>query len=35
MIMGKAAGIEYTKDAAGRKHYVRIDLDMYGEKSVA
>jgi hypothetical protein len=23
------AGIKYTNDAAGRKRYVRIDLDMY------
>jgi hypothetical protein len=23
------AGIKYTKDTAGRKRYVRIDLDMY------
>jgi hypothetical protein len=25
------AGIKYTKDATGRKRYVRIDLDMYEE----
>jgi hypothetical protein len=29
--MGAIAGIKYTKDKTGRKRYVRIDLDMYGE----
>jgi hypothetical protein len=25
------AGIKYTKDTNGRKRYVRIDLEKYGE----
>ena len=29
--MGTIAGIKYTKDSAGNKRYVRVDLDMYGE----
>jgi hypothetical protein len=28
--MGAIAGIKYTKDASGKKRYVRVDLDMYG-----
>ena len=28
------AGIKYTKDAAGRKRYVRIDLEKYGENQL-
>jgi hypothetical protein len=27
-------GIEYTKDAAGKKRYLQIDLDMYGESQL-
>lgn len=34
MIVSKTAGIKYTKDVAGYKHYVRIDLDMYGENQL-
>jgi hypothetical protein len=29
--MGAIEGIKYTKDKTGRKRYVRIDLDMYGD----
>jgi hypothetical protein len=32
--MEKLAGIKYTKDATGRKRYVRIDLDMYRENQL-
>jgi hypothetical protein len=32
--MGAIAGIKYTKDKTGRKRYVRIDLDMYGENQL-
>lgn len=32
--MSELAGIEYTRDAVGRKRYVRIDLDMYGENQL-
>jgi hypothetical protein len=32
--MGEIAGIKYTKDATGRKRYVRVDLDMYGENQL-
>ena len=28
------AGIKYTKDAAGRNRYVRIDLEKYGENQL-
>ena len=27
-------GIKYTKDAAGRNRYVRIDLEKYGENQL-
>jgi hypothetical protein len=29
--MGAIEGIKYTKDKTGRKRYVRVDLDIYGE----
>ncbi|MDR1403425.1 MAG: hypothetical protein LBJ60_06970 [Tannerellaceae bacterium] len=29
--MKEIAGIKYTRDAAGKKRYVRIDLNMYGD----
>jgi hypothetical protein len=29
--MAQLEGIKYTKDATGRKRYVRIDLEKYGE----
>jgi hypothetical protein len=32
--MGEIAGIKYTKDATGRRRYVRVDLDMYGENQL-
>jgi hypothetical protein len=32
--MNKIAGIKYKKDAAGRRRYVQIDLDMYGENQL-
>jgi heat shock protein HslJ len=32
--MNKTAGIKYTKNAAGRKRYLCIDLDMYGENQL-
>jgi hypothetical protein len=32
--MEAIAGIEYTKDATGKKRYLRIDLDMYGENQL-
>jgi hypothetical protein len=32
--MGDIAGIKYTKDATGRRRYVRVDLDMYGENQL-
>ena len=32
--MSETAGIKYTKDASGRKRYVRIDLDMYGDNQL-
>ena len=32
--MGEIAGIKYTKDATGRKRYVRVDLDLYGENQL-
>lgn len=32
--MSEIAGIKYTKDASGRKRYVRVDLDMYGENQL-
>jgi hypothetical protein len=32
--MGTIPGIKYTKDAAGRKRYVHIDLDIYGENQL-
>jgi hypothetical protein len=28
------AGIEYTKDTTGKKRYVKIDLDMYGDNQL-
>ena len=28
------AGIKYTKDATGRKRYVQIDLEKYGENQL-
>jgi len=28
--METIAGIKYSKDSKLKKHYVRIDLDMYG-----
>ncbi|MDR2763838.1 MAG: hypothetical protein LBB90_02280 [Tannerella sp.] len=28
------AGIKYTKDATGKKRYVRVDLDMHGENQL-
>jgi hypothetical protein len=34
MNMNKTAGIKYTKNAAGRKRYLCIDLDMYGENQL-
>ena len=27
-------GIKYTKDSKRNKHYVRVDLDMYGENQL-
>jgi hypothetical protein len=33
-IMEAIAGIEYTKDVTGKKRYVQIDLDMYGENQL-
>jgi len=30
----EVAGIKYTKDAAGRNRYVRIDLEKYGENQL-
>ncbi|MDR3141298.1 MAG: hypothetical protein LBU37_06205 [Tannerellaceae bacterium] len=32
--MGEIAGIKYTKDAAGRRRYVRVDLDMHGDNQL-
>jgi hypothetical protein len=32
--MEAIAGIEYTKDVTGKKRYVQIDLDMYGENQL-
>jgi hypothetical protein len=32
--MGEIAGIKYIKDTSGRKRYVRVDLDMYGENQL-
>jgi hypothetical protein len=32
--MGEIAGIKYTNDATGRRRYVRVDLDMYGENQL-
>jgi hypothetical protein len=32
--MSEIAGIKYTKDRTGRKRYVRVDLDMYGENEL-
>jgi hypothetical protein len=32
--MEAIAGIEYTKDISGKKRYVQIDLDMYGENQL-
>ncbi|MDR2121162.1 MAG: hypothetical protein LBP64_09880 [Tannerella sp.] len=32
--MGEIAGIKYTKDKTGRKRYLRVDLDMYGENQL-
>ena len=32
--MSETAGIKYTKDATGRKRYLRVDLDMYGENQL-
>jgi hypothetical protein len=29
--METVAGVKYKKDAAGKKRYVQIDLDMYGD----
>ena len=32
--METIAGIKYTKNSKLKKHYVRIDLDMYGENEL-
>ncbi|MDR3118218.1 MAG: hypothetical protein LBU44_02150 [Mediterranea sp.] len=32
--MRKIAGIRYTKDVFGRKRYVHIDLDTYGDNQL-
>jgi hypothetical protein len=32
--MEAITGIEYTKDVTGKKRYVQIDLDMYGENQL-
>jgi hypothetical protein len=32
--VGQLQGIKYTKDASGRKRYVRVDLNMYGENQL-
>jgi hypothetical protein len=32
--MGAIEGIKYTRDKTGRKRYVRVDLDMYGENQL-
>jgi hypothetical protein len=32
--MEAIAGIEYTKDVTGKKRYLQIDLDMYGENQL-
>jgi hypothetical protein len=32
--MSEIAGIKYTRDKNGRKRYVRVDLDMYGENQL-
>jgi hypothetical protein len=32
--MSEIAGIKYTRDKTGRKRYVRVDLDMYGENQL-
>ena len=32
--METIAGIKYTKDSKGKKRYVRVDLDMYGENQL-
>ena len=32
--MEAIAGIKYTKNSKLKKHYVRIDLDMYGENEL-
>ena len=32
--MEAVEGIKYTKDSKRNKHYVRIDLDLYGENQL-
>ncbi|MDR2131467.1 MAG: hypothetical protein LBP56_09965 [Odoribacteraceae bacterium] len=32
--MGEIAGIKYTKDATGKKRYVRVDLDVHGDNQL-
>ncbi|MDR3140881.1 MAG: hypothetical protein LBU37_04035 [Tannerellaceae bacterium] len=32
--MGEIAGIKYAKDAAGRRRYIRVDLDMHGDNQL-
>jgi len=32
--METIAGIKYTKNSKLKKHYVRIDLDIYGENEL-
>ncbi|MDR1257910.1 MAG: hypothetical protein LBK65_01330 [Tannerellaceae bacterium] len=32
--MGEIAGIKYTNDSTGKKRYLRVDLDMYGENQL-
>jgi len=32
--METMTGIKYTKSPKGNKHYVRVDLDMYGENQL-
>jgi hypothetical protein len=32
--METVAGVKYKKDVAGKKRYVQIDLDMYGDNQL-